>query len=188
MAYRRKAKRRRRSIRPSVSVAGYTRFLSLENTAPASGATALVVQDVEGVVTSEVLTENRKLIRVGGSAMMAVRLNANQHAAAMFCLRAAPQQEDWPSVSDYDPFREGPGENDFQGMPSPRPFCRRSFVLATPAGSGGETEVIQEAHMVRSKAERLLRPGWKLQAGLYVTGSQGVMVKHASLLRYVVAG
>ena len=183
---RRRSGRRSRRTRPSVSVAGYTRLVDLSASTAASQATTLVTTDVADVATPSTETVNRKILRVSGQAMFTAALAANQFAVAQFCLWAHPEHESWPSVSDYDPFTEGPGETAFEGMLSPRTFCRRTFVLAVAAS--GSAQTIESAHMIRSKAERLLRPGWKLSAGLYVAGSAASLsVRHVSLLRTVVA-
>jgi len=182
----RRMNRRKRSVRPSVSIAGYTRPVALGGSTAASNATSLTTTTVADVDNLSGETTNRKLIRVAGKAIFTAALPANKNVMAQFCLWAAPQQESWPTISAYDPFTEGPGESGFQGMLAPRVFCRRTFVLATPPS--GEAQTITEAHVIRSKAERLLRPGWILQAGLYIRGSSGISVSHHSLLRYVVAG
>ena len=181
-------RRRRRSTHVSESIAGYTRILNLADPGTTAGLTALHTVDVMDVMTPSEHTENRKILRVEGQAMFSAALAANQQLAAQFCLWAHPEHEDWPTVADYDPFTEGPGETAFEGMLAPRAFCRRTFVLATPA-SGGVTEVIQTQHMIRSRAQRLLRPGWKLTAGLYVSSPQSnVTATWHGLLRTVVAG
>jgi len=186
----RQSRRRRASKRGrahvSESVAGYTRLIGLSMAAPASNATGLTTTVFPDVQTPSEHTENRKILRVAGSAFFAASLSANQFAAAMFCLWAHPKQEDWPTVSDYDPFNEGPGETAFEGMLAPRAFARRSFVLAVP--TSGSVQTLSQQHMVRSKAERLLRPGWILSAGLYVRGTSGAHVAWNGLLRAVVAG
>ncbi len=183
---RRHSRGRRRST-PSVAIAGYTRPISLTGATGASGATSLITASVPDVVTPPSETVNRKILRVGGQAFFAAGLAAGQTVMAQFCLWAHPKHEVWPPVSDYDPFTEGPGESSFEGMLSPRPFCRRTFVLAAP--SSGVAETISSQHMIRSKAERLLRPGWVLHSGLYIRGStSGIQVSHQSLLRVVVAG
>ena len=178
--------RRRKRVHVSESIAGYTRPLGLEIAAPASNATGLVTMDFPDVVTPSEHTENRKILRVTGQAFFTAGLSAGQRAFAQFCLWAHPKQESWPSVTAYDPFTEGPGETAFEGMLAPRAFARRTFVLATPPS--GVAQTISEVHMVRSKAERLLRPGWILTAGLYVRGTSGVNVSWNGLLRAVVAG
>lgn len=176
---------RSRTPRVAESVAGYTRPLALNQSVTGPG-TSLTTIDVPDVLTPAEHTENRKLIRVGGTCMFAAGMPANRAVMAQFCLWAHPKQESWPSVTDYDPFTEGPGETGFEGMLAPRAFCRRTFVLVTP--SSGVTETITEQHMIRSKAQRLLRPGWILSAGLYVRGDSGVAVAWRGLLRFVVAG
>lgn len=190
MATRRKHRRRRshsrRSARPSVSIAGYTRPIDLTLQAPASDATGLVTVDFADVVTPPEETVNRKILRVTGMGIFTAALAAGNYAMAQFCLWAHPKHEDWPGVDKYDPFTEGPGESGFEGMLAPRPFCRRTMVLASPAS--GTAETITQDHIIRSKAERLLRPGWVLTAGLYVRGTSGVAVRHTALLRAVVAG
>lgn len=181
---RRRHSRRRRTA-PSVSIAGYTRMLSLSKAAPASDATDLVTMDFPEVENTSGETVNRKILRVTGMGIFTAALAAGQYAAAQFCLWAHPKHEDWPAISDYDPFNDGPGESAFEGMLAPRTFARRTMVLATPAS--GQAETITQDHIIRSKAQRLLRPGWILTAGLYVRGTSGVTVEHRSLLRAVVA-
>jgi len=183
---RRRRGRKRGSAHVSESVAGYTRLIGLSMAAPASNATGLTTVDFPDVQTPSEHTENRKILRVAGTCFFTAALAADKYCAAMFCLWAHPKQESWPNVSAYDPFNEGPGETAFEGMLAPRAFARRSFVLATPAS--GSAQTISEQHTVRSRAERLLRPGWILSAGLYVRGSSGVSVSWNGLLRAVVAG
>jgi len=161
-------------------------LIDLKGTAPASDATLLVTADVPDVVTPDSETVNRKILRIAGQAFYAAALTAGQYAVAQFCLWAHPKHEGWPTVAEYDPFNDGPGESGFEGLLAPRTFCRRTFVLAVPDSGSGQT--IESAHMIRSKAERLLRPGWVLTAGLYLRGTSGVAVRHTSLLRYVVSG
>ena len=179
-------RRRSRTTRPSTSIVGYTRRLRLFINAPNSGATGLFTMDVPDVSTPDTETVNRKVIRIAGQAIFTASLAAGQNAVSQFCLWAHPAHENWPGIDKYDPFNDGPGESGFEGLLAPRTFCRRTFVLATPGG--GTAQTFSEAHIIRSKAERLLRPGWKLTAGLYVAGTNAVSVEHVSLLRYVVAG
>ena len=188
MAHRRRRHHRRsprRRTAPSVSVAGYTRVLDLQKAAPASDATDLVTVDFPEVENTSGETVNRKILRVTGQGIFTAALAAGNYALAQFCLWAHPKHEEWPAVSDYDPFNDGPGESAFEGMLAPRTFCRRTMVLASPAS--GTAETITQDHIIRSKAERLLRPGWVLTAGLYLRGTSGVNIRHTSLLRAVVA-
>ena len=186
---RRPHMRRRRGrarTTPSTSIAGYTRSIDLNLAAPAADATGLVTLDFPDVHNTEGETVNRKILRVAGRGIFTAALAAGNYAMAQFCLWAHPKHEDWPSVSEYDPFHDGPGESAFEGMLAPRAFCRRTMVLASPAS--GTAETITQDHVIRSKAERLLRPGWVLSCGLYVRGTSGVNVRHTALLRAVVAG
>lgn len=179
--------RRRRHTAPSVSIAGYTRYLDLAGTVAAANVTQLITADVPDVSTPSTETVNRKIVGVSGEAMFSAALAAGHDVAAQFCLWAHPEHEDWPSVADYDPFNDGPGESAFKGMLAPRAFCRRTMVLTV--ATSGSTQTIQQDHRIKSRAERLLRPGWKLTAGLYLRGNNtSISVAHLSLLRYVVAG
>lgn len=186
MRRRKNRRSRRRRTAPSVSIAGYTRLIDLSGTAAADGSTILVTADVADVTTPATETVNRKILSVSGQAFFAASLQAGKYAAAQFCLWAHPEHEDWPSVADYDPFKQGPGETGFEGMLAPRPFCRRTFVQSIPAT--GSSQTISAQHRIRSRAERLLRPGWKLTAGLYLRGDSASVVRHTSLLRTTVAG
>lgn len=179
-------RRKRHRTAPSVSIAGYTRPIDLQLAAPASDATGLITVDFPEVDNQSGETVNRKILRVTGMGIFTAALAAGNYAMAQFCLWAHPKHESWPGVDEYDPFHDGPGESAFEGMLAPRTFCRRTMVLASPAS--GVAETITQDHIIRSKAERLLRPGWVLTAGLYVRGTSGVTVRHTSLLRAVVAG
>lgn len=183
---KRYSRRHSRRAAPATSVVGYTRSLNLVQQLAGSEATSLVTVDFPDVVTPAEHTENRKILRVAGQAFFTATIAANQYAMAQWCLWAHPDHEDWPGIADYDPFNDGPGETGFKGLLAPRTFARRTFVLAAPAS--GSSQTISEQHMIRSKAERLLRPGWKLSAGLYTKGTANVTVRHLSLLRAVVAG
>lgn len=186
-SHRGRRRHRRRRVAPSVSIAGYTRRLQLDATAPSPDLkTGLVTLDVPDVETPPEETVNRKILSVHGQAFFSASLSAQQNVCAQFCLWAHPSHETWPGVDKFDPFQQGPGEAGFEGMLAPRPFCRRTFILAVP--QSGEAQTISSQHTIRSKAERLLRPGWKLTAGLYLSGSAGVSVSHQSLLRVTVAG
>lgn len=186
----RKTRRRRRHnlprFAPSASIAGYTRMIALEGTPAANYATSLITQDFPDVVTPPEETVNRKIVRVSGQAMFAASLDAGKHVAAQFCLWAHPKHEEWPAISKYDPFNEGPGESGFEGMLAPRTFCRRTFLLNS-AGATSTATVMIEEHRVKTRAERLLRPGWILTAGLYLRGDT-VACSWRGLLRAVVAG
>jgi len=183
---RRRRRSKRRTIRPSVSIAGYTRQIGL--TATAGATTQLATVDIDGVDNLTGETQNRKIIGVRGQAMFAAALTANTHMVAQFCLWAHPEHEDWVTVADYDPFNDGPGVTGFEGMMAPRPFCRRTFVMNTPNPATEIVETIQTQHSVSSKAERLLRPGWKLTAGLYVAGTSNIAARWDGLLRFTVTG
>ena len=182
---RRRSRRRREA--PSVSIAGYTRYIDLAGTVSTANQTQLVTADVPDVVTPADETVNRKIVGISGQAMFSAALAAGHDVAAQFCLWAHPSHEEWPTVDKYDPFNDGPGEDGFEGMLAPRTFCRRTMVMTV--ATSGSTQTIQQDHMIRSRAERLLRPGWKLTAGLYLRGNNtSISVAHLSLLRYVVAG
>lgn len=179
-------RRRRRRLRPAESIAGYTRFLDIKSTTSSGTGTDLQTVTFPDVMTPGDHTENRKIVRVAGQAFFTANLAADKVCASQFCLWAHPEQEAWPSVSDYDPFNDGPGQSAFEGMLAPRAFCRRTLVLSTP--SSGVAQTVSNEHMIRSKAERLLRPGWILSAGLYTRADSGVSVRFTALLRAVVAG
>jgi len=185
-SHRRRRGGKRNRAHVSESIAGYTRLIGLSMAAPGSDATGLTTVTFPDVATPAEHTENRKILRVAGSCFFAAALSAGNYCAAQFCLWAHPKQESWPAVSAYDPFNEGPGESAFEGMLAPRAFARRTFILSVP--SAGSTQTISEQHMLRSRAERLLRPGWVLSAGLYVRGTSGVQATWNGLLRAVVAG
>lgn len=184
---RRRKHRRRRHLAPSTSISTYTRPIVISAAGAAQSATVLTAMDVPDVVTPPTETVNRKIIRVTGEMMMACTLSGNEAAFAQFCLRAAPDNQAWPTVAEYDPFTQGPGETGYKGQASPRPFGRHALVF-TFAGSSDAGTAIQESHRYSTKAERLLRPGWKLQAGLYIKANEGTVVKVAALLRTVVVG
>lgn len=186
----RRRRKRSRSDRPSVSIATYQQFVQLAVATGGTNVTTVTTSVFPNVENTGGETVNRKILRVSGSLMFAANLVADRDLGAMFCLRAAPKDDAWPSVEDFDPFNAGPslGNVAYEGRPTPRPFGRRMFALVTPAG-GGAAEVIQQAFRYSTKAERLLRPGWRLQMGLYVRGSHpDIACKVGGVLSAVVAG
>jgi len=186
----RKTRRHRRSEAPSVSIATYQQFIQLVATTGGTNVTVMTDNIFPNVENEGGETTNRKILRVSGSLCFAASMPADRALGALFCLRAAPELDAWPTVADFDPFNSGPTDNPgaYKGRMSPRPFGRRMFALATPAG-GGVTEVITQQFRYSTKAERLLRPGWRLDMGLYVRGSNpGMEVKVAGSLSVVVAG
>lgn len=190
---RRTMRRRRHSRRresPSTSIVTQTSLVDLSVSNPNTDETYLETQSLGQVENESGETVNRKILRVVGELMFTSNLPANQLAVAMFALRASPSLDPWPAVSDFDPFDSGPdGSASYKGRPSPRPFGRRNFALVTPAGSG-VVQTIENAFRYHSRAERLLRPGWRLQAGLYVRvrTSGNVHVRIGGILRTTIAG
>jgi len=183
---RRQRGSRRRREAPSVSIAGYTRFIDLTSPVSVGTGTTRVEADIPDVVAPDTETVNRKILSVTGNAFFTAALPADKVCVAQFCLWAHPKHEDWPGVAEYDPFNDGPGESGYEGMIAPRPFGRRTFVLSTP--SSGEAQTISAQHLYRTRSERLLRPGWVLTAGLYTRSDIGTSVRFTALLRAVVAG
>jgi len=183
----RRQKRRSRKM-VSESIVTYSRVVDLQGTGDGD-TTHLVQAQVSGVSNLSGETTNRKIIRVMGTLMFSSNLGAGHHCYAMFALLAHPEIDgSFPPVADWDPFEDGPGLGaDFDGRPSPRPFGRRTFSLVTP-NSGGVVEVIQQAFRYSTKAERLLRPGWGLSAGLYLRASDGVQGRVGGILRATVVG
>jgi len=181
-------KRRYRSKGPAPSTATYTQKLILQGASTADGATALHTVAFEDIKNTSGETVNRKIVRVTGSLQYAANPSAGKAVWGMFALRAAPELDPWPSVADFDPFNSGPGGSDtaYKGRPSPRPFARRNFIHFVQ--TGGSATQLFEQFMLRSKAERLLRPGWQLSAGLYVAGDAVINVGVAGLIRVVVEG
>ena len=189
MAARRRRHRRRSRHRtaPSASVVGYTRLLDLKAQADTTGAaTVMTSADFPDVQNTSGETVNRKILRVHGQAFFSAALSADEFAVAQFALWAHPKHLGVPTVAEYDPFKDGPGDPAFEGLPVKRPFGRRTFVLNTP-GSGVASTISSE-HTYMTKAERLLRPGWVLSGVLYVVGSANVNMRWTALLRAVVSG
>lgn len=172
----------------SDSIVTYSRVIDLNGTGDGD-TTHLVQGQIPGVSNLSGETTNRKIIRVVGTLMFSSNLSAGHHCYAMFALLAHPEIDgSFPPVTDWDPFEDGPGLGaDFDGRPSPRPFGRRTFALLTPA-TGGVTETIQQAFRYSTKAERLLRPGWGLSAGLYLRATDGVQGRVGGVLRATVVG
>lgn len=137
-----------------------------------SGNTVLASAPVADVNNLSGETVNRKILRVSGTLAASSTLAGNTGIAAMFALLAHPKLEDIPSVADFDPFDDGPdGSNTYEGRPSPRPFGRKYFAFANVSGAPQAT--YQEEFRYRTKAQRLLRPGWELHSLLYVRVNSG---------------
>lgn len=199
MAHRRRRTRRfrhrRGSKRPSVSIATYSRLINLTATGSglSNGNTVLAHEVVNDVENKTGETVNRKLLSISGELMFAAKIAAGETAVCMFAHLAHPAihgMGDTPLTGDdsWDPFNDGPdGSTSYGGRLSPRPFGRRNFVLAAPP-TGGEAEVVMNQHVYRTRAKRLLRPGWECSRGIYVRASSGVSVRLSGILRYSVAG
>lgn len=181
-----KRRRKRRTSRPSVSTATYTRIIDLGVT-PSDEETRLVTVAIPEVSNLEGETVNRKLVAVRGQGIFTAQLATNKATAALFGLRAHAVSDDIPGPDVWDPFDDGPpvSSGSYTGRPSPRPFGRRSIVLATPPG--GDAQTISESHGYMTKAERLLRPGWQVSGHLWVRGN-GIAVRYWAVLRFTVEG
>ena len=178
--------RRRRREAPSVSIVTQQVLVDLNVTGTDLQTTKLVTADF-GVEAPATETVNRKVLRVTGDLCMSVAAAAGKGSLCMFALWAHPDIEDWPTVAQFDPWSEAdqPGQSGFEGRPHPRPYGRRIMALATPSSGVAETVIRDERY--RTKAERLLRPGWKLSMGLWVR-SEGVAVRVFGGLRATIAG
>lgn len=195
MARRGMTRRRRtgrRGAKVSESIATYTRLIDLVDTG--SGLTQTNVKsltlddDKTGIINEE--TQNRKILRISGEFFWTAGLGADQVAAAMFAFWAHPKAVTAAEgLEDFDPFAAGPAlpTGDYEGRPTPRPFGRRSLVLSTP-GASSEAQTISQSLRYSTKAERLIRPGWTLSAGLWTRASDTVSVRCTGVFRVVVAG
>jgi len=192
MAYRkRRSKRRRsrRSIRPSESVVTYRKPLDMEMTSAASSTT--VVSTLSLLPGDTVRsTTNRKVVGARGSLAFSAKLSASETLVALFGLLAHPKLEDFPSIAEYDPFHEdGPlaGSATYEGRPSPRPFARRYFALTNV--SDGAEQTLTERWVMKSRAGRLLRPGWELHAGIWLwSNAAGKKARVGGSLAFTVSG
>lgn len=187
----RRRHKRRESDAPATSMITLQRFIDLSPSASTGeNNTLLENTDIEGASNASGETTNRKIVSIRGTLMFASKLSAGSHAVAMFAMWAHPGIDDFPTLADFDPFDESgsdPQQPNYGGRPTPRPFGRKFFALATPQG-GGEGEVIQQAFSYGTKAKRLLRPGWKLSAGLWVRASIGNVARCTGLVSVSVAG
>lgn len=182
--------RRRRGTHVSESIVSLTRTVELEGTAAASEATTVTAVAIPQAVTPPEETVNRKILRISGQLMFAASLPADNHLYAVFCMLAHPLSEGatgFPSIEEWDPFNDGPGKTGYAGESSPRPFGRRRLVLNTPPSSSADVSAIFEPMDYRTKAKRLLRPGWALSAGVYVKGDT-VKWRLDGVLGVVIAG
>lgn len=193
MAERRMRRRKRRSRRraaPGTSMVTYQQIVDLDSRPPTAGTTQLVTQELSQVANLEGETVNRKILRIAGDLAFATQPTAGHYVVAMFAMWAHPKLEDFPTVGAFDPFATGPagaGTGTYEGRPSPRPFGRRMLVHTLQAG-GAATQLFRDMRY-STKAERLLRPGWVLSAGLWVRSSQaGPVVKVSGLISVTVAG
>ena len=171
----RKMRRRRRSRRRktvSTSVATYQRVVSIKmETGSNTSDTHTASQTLTGIDNLGGETVNRKIVGVSGTLAYAVQPSQDDQVVAMFALWAHPKVEDWYGSADWDPFDSGPdGSTSYEGRPTPRPFARRYFAHVIQSG-GTSTQILQQ-HTIRSRAQRLLRPGWILTAGLWVRSTE----------------
>lgn len=187
MARRRGRRRRRRRSAPSVSIVTYQRFVDIQVAAGTANQTAMESISIPDVANMSGESVNRKILRATGTLAGSVHIAGNQGAAAMFALLAHPDLEDIPPVSDFDPFDDGPdGSNTYKGRPSPRPFGRKYFAFANVTGAS--TATFQEEFRYRTRAQRLLRPGWKLSGLLYVRSNRGVTFRVNGIVSIAVSG
>ena len=168
--YRRRRSRRRAKV--STSVVTYQRQIRLKlNSSSTAYNVSTTSQAIDGAENTSGETVNRKIVGVRGTLSYACQPAAGEQTDAMFALWAHPRIEDFPSGTDFDPFDAGPGgaRTTYDGRPTPRPFCRKYFSHILQE-SGTSTQFFQQ-HNFRSRAQRLLRPGWILTAGLWVRSS-----------------
>lgn len=192
MSYRKRRSggRRRRSRRPSVSVATYADLINLQAAPAAADTTKAAIQNLSQVKNTSGETVNRKIVRVSGDLAFATQPSAGHVVVAQFALWAHPEI-DSDGVTELDPFVTGPGgaqpSADYEGRPSPRPFGRKLFahVLQT----GGTATQFFESFRYMTKAQRLLRPGWVLSAALWARSTEAnVNVSVGGAIRVVVEG
>lgn len=164
--YRRRSRRRREEV--AVSHAAYLDQLGFQTTAGGSpNTTVLRTVDVDSVENDPEQTTNRKLVSIAGSMLSSVKLQAGQVIGAMLCFRMVTDSDPWPAINVFDPFTVGPFPGStVGGRPVPLPFARR--FIAHAICNGGDPQTFTQEFRMRSRSERLIRPGWKLQAGLYV--------------------
>lgn len=179
----------RRRDTPSVSSVTYSQVLQMSLQTTQANQTVSTIQDVSNVSNTSGETVNRKILRVTGNLAFAAQPSAGSTIVTMFALWAHPIATDPEILTDFDPFGgEGPGKPGFEGRPLPRPFGRRLFAHTLQPG-GTATQIFEELRY-HTKAERLLRPGWKLSAGLWcrcaTSGSHQTQIGGG--LRVVVAG
>ena len=164
---RRRRYSRRRSRKVSESIVTYQRIVKLSVTTGSADATSIDSGDVDDVHNMGGETVNRKIIGVRGTLSFATQPPAGDLTVAMWALWAHPAEQDVPSLDDFNPFTAGPtGSDTYKGRPSPRPFARKYFSHILQS-SGTATQHFTQFR-VNSKAQRLLRPGWKLTNLLYV--------------------
>lgn len=188
MHRRRKHSRRRREA-PSVSIATYQDIVNLDVSATAANRTFSSFATLSQVKNDSGETVNRKILRVSGELAWATQPAAGFYTLGMFALWAHPEAQDLTDLSGFDPFASGPdgAATSYEGRPHPRPFGRRLFVHAVQ--QNGQASQLFREFSYRTRAERLLRPGWQLTAGVWVrTNASTGRAKLAGPLSVVVAG
>ena len=194
MTYRKRRSRsrgrRRRMERPSVSVATYAQLLYIAGQTTQANTTVGKLQRVSQVKNDSGETVNRKIVRVTGSLSYATQPPQGIANVAMFALWAHPIGMSDEELLGFDPFVTGPDGDagTYEGRPHPRPFGRKMFShVVQPSGTASQ---LFQQFEYRTKAKRLLRPGWRLSAGLWsrstATDAQNFAVGGA--IRVVVEG
>ena len=177
MATRRRMHRRRRRTRRSynlrkrvmpskgVGVAPGQLFFSTAATANNTG-----VQDVhvQNIPFDE--KENRKLVYTKGRVDVSLSLSGGQAAELIHSAIITPAAVGVPTVADYDPFVDTPGETTWMGKPF-KTIYRKYVARALPTGASAA--VIDVPIRVRSRAVRLLRPGDELYLVFWHRASAG---------------
>lgn len=188
---RRKSHRRRRTDHVSESVITVGQMLDLTATGGDFGDGSTKTASVVWNGVDNLGTTNRKIVRVTGDLCFTAALSADQAAVAMFALWAHPTAvTPAEGLLDFDPFdiADNPqaGKEAYDGRPTPRPFGRRMFALNVP--KSGSVQTFTENFTYRTRAKRLVRPGWELHGALWARASNNAEIRLTGFLRAVVEG
>jgi len=165
MARRRRRGRRRNTVSTSVESVFFN-IMHSDSTGHAT--TGLAAGPVVKVVNES--TVNRKITKPRGELDLTVKMAGLQNAEFIFMLIAWPEEANFPTVDEYDPF----SDDDVAGNPAYQggvaaPLLVRRFAFTLPEGA--PSTVLGSPIRFAARAERLLKPGFSLRWALYSKGN-----------------
>lgn len=114
--------------------------------------------------------QDRKLLGVNGRLDFGLSLSGGQAMEVTTILMVVDDANGVPSVADYDPFQDQPGDSNWMGRPF-KTMTRRYVARALPTGA--PAAVIDVPIRLRSRRVVLLKPGQSAYLVIYTRSSAG---------------